>query len=493
MTRINISKNTHLKPKKVLKSSYLEHLDTDLGHSDRSMGSIMVGLVFMVGTFTIVIYALLLTISSQFDFTFRQVAFDQALNIAEAGLNYYRWHLAHAPEDYQDGTGTAGPYEHEYRDPQGDVVGKFSLEITPPEPGSSVVTIASSGTPKDYPGISRTILAQYGQSSLAKYSFLSDSSLWFGNGITITGPIHSNNGIRMDGTNVSTITSAKETYTCGIETGCWPQTKEKPGVWGNGELKELWDFPIPAISFEGFSVDFSVMRAAAKEEGIYLGPSDAAGYHLIFNADGTVAVNRVLTTTFERGYTPGEGCKNLYQNIISQEALATYSLADISVIFAEDILWVEGVVNGEVMVAAARFPLGTFETNIWINDNLTYLTKDGSHTLGLVAQHDIYFAYDIPREYEVNAAMMAQNGKIIRHHYNWRNCSNLPKAQRNQLTIYGTVISKEKSYWNFGSGAGQPASGFVKREITYDQSLQLEPPPYFPTSGDFELMSWIEE
>jgi len=38
----------------------------------------------------------------------------QAFAIAEAGIEYYRWHLAHAPADYQDGTGKAGPYIHNY-------------------------------------------------------------------------------------------------------------------------------------------------------------------------------------------------------------------------------------------------------------------------------------------------------------------------------------------------------------------------------------------
>jgi hypothetical protein len=37
-----------------------------------------------------------------------------ALNVAEAGIEYYRWHLAHGPEDYQDGTGHTGPYTHSY-------------------------------------------------------------------------------------------------------------------------------------------------------------------------------------------------------------------------------------------------------------------------------------------------------------------------------------------------------------------------------------------
>ena len=33
---------------------------------------------------------------------------EQALQIAEAGIDYYRWHLAHANSDFQDGTGQSG-------------------------------------------------------------------------------------------------------------------------------------------------------------------------------------------------------------------------------------------------------------------------------------------------------------------------------------------------------------------------------------------------
>ena len=41
-----------------------------------------------------------------------------ALQIADAGINYYRWHLAHAKTDYYDGNAstTPGPYIHSYAD-----------------------------------------------------------------------------------------------------------------------------------------------------------------------------------------------------------------------------------------------------------------------------------------------------------------------------------------------------------------------------------------
>jgi len=45
---------------------------------------------------------------------------EQSFQTAEAGIDYYRWHLAHAPVDYQDGTGVVGPYIHPMKDKNGN-------------------------------------------------------------------------------------------------------------------------------------------------------------------------------------------------------------------------------------------------------------------------------------------------------------------------------------------------------------------------------------
>src|SRR6185436_12042265 len=67
---------------------------------------------------------------------------EQAFHIAEAGVNYYQWHLAHFPADYQDGTAASGPYVHDYIDQDtNQTIGQYSLTVTPPSSGSSVVTI----------------------------------------------------------------------------------------------------------------------------------------------------------------------------------------------------------------------------------------------------------------------------------------------------------------------------------------------------------------
>lgn len=46
----------------------------------------------------------------------QRLQFEQAGEIAEAGLNYYKWYLAHNPNDVTAGTGAPGPYIFTYED-----------------------------------------------------------------------------------------------------------------------------------------------------------------------------------------------------------------------------------------------------------------------------------------------------------------------------------------------------------------------------------------
>ena len=63
-------------------------------------GTITPALIIISGAFLIVIYGLLFVLSIQLEFSNRQIGQEAALHIAEAGVNYYRWHLAHDPDDF---------------------------------------------------------------------------------------------------------------------------------------------------------------------------------------------------------------------------------------------------------------------------------------------------------------------------------------------------------------------------------------------------------
>ena len=86
--------------------------------------------------------------------------------------------------------------------------------------------------------------------------------------------------------------------------------------------------------------------------------------------------------------------------------------------------------------------------------------------------------------------MIAQSGKIIRHGY-ISTCGDTTNAVRNSFTFKGSFVLHDKSYWNFGSSPID--SGFETREINYDTDLLLTPPPYFPVSGNYEFIDWVEQ
>lgn len=456
-------------------------------------GNITPALLIISSSFIIVIYGILFVLSMQFDFSHRQVASDKAFHIAEAGINYYRWVLDINPNEFMDGTGHAGPYLHDYKDPQGEIIGHYRLKINPPSHSYPVVTITSTGWTDQYPKIKRSVEVQYGQIVLTRYAFLHNSNMWFGPDITVNGPVFSNGGIRLDGTNTSTVESAKQTYICGLETGC-NTPEEKPGIWGEGELKSLWQFPVRSIDFDSIKVNFANMKTSAQAGGLYLGPSEAQGYHIVFTDDGSVSVYKVTGALNIPGYSWENGCENLYQEILSETGIGTYTVSETPIIFAEDHIWVNGIVNGKTTVAAARFPLGTFNANVWLTNNLTYLAKDGNHKLGLIAEKDVVFGLNTPEVFQLNAAVLAQNGRIIRHNYGATGCYKAlgKDRMRDHFVFYGSLISNLRSYWNYSSGPHLEASGFEKSTLDYDETNYDDPPPYFPAYGTYEFISWKE-
>ena len=138
---------------------------------------------------------------------------EQAFQIAEAGVDYYRWHLAQYPTDYKDGTTTGGPYNHNFYDKNDNLIGGYSLTITPPPLGSTKVVITSTGTTTANKNVKRIVQAILAQPSLAQFAVVANDYLRFGAGTVVNGPVTSNKGIHFDGIANNVISSAMATYT----------------------------------------------------------------------------------------------------------------------------------------------------------------------------------------------------------------------------------------------------------------------------------------
>ncbi len=387
-------------------------------------------------------------------------------------------------------TDTNGPFIHDYYDPLGDVIGQYALEITPPDPGSTIVRIKSTGWTNERPNVKRTVMVRYGIPSLARFAYLTNSNIWFGETEEIHGEVHSNGGIRMDGEGNARMTSARETYICGPEHGC--SNEEKPGVWGIGEDPMYWEFPVDSIDFDSITIDLSNIRDAAIAEGVYLDPSGNLGYLLSFLPNGTFDVYRIT------GLWPAVWGYNGTQWVQESNSwsdrtfVQNYAIPENGLVFVEDNLWIDGVVNGRVLVASARFPdVPATNTSIRIQNDITYdVDNHDSSVLGLIAQKDILIPLRSDDRLEIDAAMLAQKGHVFRYYYpDWY----APWHLRDKIEVFGSIITNTVWTFSWVSCDTCPViSGYEINETTYDPFLLYSPPPSFPTSGEYTFISWEE-
>lgn len=436
----------------------------------------------------------------------QKVELQRALDIAEAGMNYYKWYLAHYPNDLTDGTGLPGPYVHQYFDPEGGAIGEFSLEVASTTYCGDVssIDVSSTGYTYDDPTIRRTITARYARPNVAEYAYIINSSVWAGADRVIVGPYHSNGGIRMDGTNNSTVTSGQSTWSCTSTFGCSP-TQTRDGVFTTtaNANPTLFAFPSAPIDFGGISVDLTQMRdRAINNGGVHIPASGSYGYRVRFNSGGTITVYRVTGVYTYWGYTT-ESSWQTEQHVISASTLVgSYAInSSCPLIFIEDKVWLEGDVNQKVTLAAANVT-SSFNPQIIINDAIRYTAT--SSGLLAIAEQDVLLGLAVPTDMEIQGIFVAQNGRFGRNRYCENNyasegCNNTyrlpgtpvnlrPYSKRNSLRVTGTIVSngREGTKW---TSSGVYVSGFNNRYNSYDRDLVVSPPPLVPKTSDLYVIT----
>jgi hypothetical protein len=430
----------------------------------------------------------------------------KAFQIAESGLEYYRWHLAHWPDDVQDGTNQPGPYVHTVTDPETGVVGTYSLDITA---GSycgktNTVEITSTAWTSADPTYKRALTARYTKPTVAGYSTITNSNVWVGSDRVISGPFHSNGGIRMDGTHNADVTSGVATWSCTSSFGCLP-TANKNGVFGTGGPQNLWRFPVPTVDFNGITVDLANMKGYATTSGIYVAPSGGYGWRVTFKDNGTMELRKVVGAPLQWGYSIENGWQQeriVMSNV--QNETSSVILPSCPVIFVEDNVWLDGVVSGKVVIAAADVTSASVDRSIIISNNITYASTTGSG-LTAIAEKDVLIGLEVPDTLTINGIFIAQKGKFGRNHYCESECDSshsgnegLPGSldeyvKRSTLTTNGTVVSNGRVGTKWTSG-GTFISGFANRFDTYDRSLAQAPPPFTPAiSDDYEFVLWSDQ
>ncbi len=467
--------------------------------------------VLVISTIAIaVIVALVNTALFHLGEVSRSVEGEQAFQIAEAGIEYYRWHLAHAPQDFTNGTGGLGPYVVSYADKNGVTIGEFSLTITPPAVGSTVVTLRSKGTLLASPRAVRTIEAKLAIPSLAKYAVVANDDLNFGPGTEVFGEVHSNDGIHFDGLAHNLVQSAKSGYNdpdhggqdeFGVHTHVAPADPLPPApvpdrldVFIAGRK-----FPVPAVDFDGLTATLAQIKTDAQASGLYFPLSNGFGYEVVLKTDDTFDLYEVASLKPKPG-----GCSNLVQDpdwgvwsVQVTTLLGNYPFPANGLIFFEDEVWVRGQIDtARITIAAARFPDNpSRRRTITVNSDLLYTNYDGRDAVGLIAQNDVNVGLYSEDDLRIDAAVVAKNGRVGRFYYRapsgpQQYCG--PEALRQTITLYGMIATYDRYGFSW-SCSGVYCSGYAGRNIIYDANLLYAPPPSFPlTSDKYEVISWEE-
>jgi hypothetical protein len=517
---------------------------------------IIVSYVLVFGTaFLILLGGLFGFILLQIHQASQKVAWNEALEIAEAGINYYRWCLNNEVEQNC-------LTEKDYLDPAGNPIGKFSLEVTSTASCGETIQreIISTGWTNDFPDTKRKISVLYARESIAKYPYIISNNVWVGSDHVIRGPFHSNGGIRMDGENQSLVTSAKEEWICTSSFDCcrwvyfgspyydygWDCSQNCPAsctvnatgttlidgtpvkdecvcpgaftTTGNSN-PDLFSFPVPPFDFVGITIDLAKIKKLTYEQGqgIYFGPSGQKGYYIVFKenrsidvwtVDSVTTIDNVCTVVGFKVICDDDPCQPECSKCQSGKCivhdpgfnpatgsktfLGNYLIPDCGLVFFEDNLWV-----------------GNLSQESKIKGKITVVSADLINPGG---KTDVWLQGDINY-----TALDGSDGlAIIAQHNNL-----IGLYSPDQMELRGIFIAQTgffgRNYYpcpaytpycrrtgleitgsvvsdgRVGTQWGSGVSGYLNRESYFDANLIYNPPSFIPyITPEFKILTWGE-
>jgi hypothetical protein len=146
-----------------------------------------------------------------------------------------------------------------------------------------------------------------------------------------------------------------------------------------------------------------------------------------------------------------------------------------------------------------------------VANDMVYSTKNGSDAIGLVAEDSITIAPYAPPAagaftFEIDAALIAEAGNVY-YPSTYRTVNTCTRGWVNanqQFSFYGSVATRQIWTWTWLDGSGacgdavrdtginQYISGIEHNTTAYDYNLQYTPPPSFPITSTYNILSWRE-
>jgi len=447
-------------------------------------GSVLAYILVITSLSMMLLLAVIQVVVSRIQYAQYRENKEQSLQIAESGIYFYRWYLAHEVEgrttqqiqDFWEGgsaLGVGSAYERDVLDTDGTLRGSYRVTVTPPESYSTIVIVEAVGWTVKDPDIKRTVRARFRRPSWSEFAVLGDDYMRFGDGTTVMGPLHVNGGAHFDGLAYNTVSSAvEEYYDSDFDVNGW-----RDGVWtswgseyntsmGGSVFSGGKEYPVPEQSFANVSTNLSIIKDAALDSGMYF-DNDRQGRHIVLQTDGTFNIRKV------RSYSSATNDILSYQG-----GWQTFDIPENGVIYVEDNIWLEGTIDGERITIAAADLIGGGNPNVFIGHDIRYTNYDGSDTIGVIAENDIEILKNSEDYLRIEAALLAQNGRVGRTYY---------IDHKDTISIFGALASNQRYGFAYTDG-----TGYNTRDLQYDNNLLYYPPPYFPTGDTYSIDLWEE-
>lgn len=484
---------------------------------------------------SILLLSIVSFITSQIRNASHEEASEQAFQIAESGIHFYKWYLAHETDgrnaqqiqDFWTGGSAYGvdaPYETEYTDPSGAPVGRYRITVTPPDPGSTIAWAEAEGWTYRYPDVRRTVRVRFRRPSWSENAVLANNFVRFGEGTEVYGKIHSNQGIRFDGLAHNVVSSAVgsvddpdhceipwrwdhhlRVWVCDYsvnEFGVHTHVNPPPATGTNDTFRSAEappntvpsridifeagrDFPVASSDFAGVLGDLSLMKSEAQGgNGVYFDDS-GLGRRIILNSDGTFDMCIVRDIDSDDNVTRYYRLSGLGKcTSCGGSCMASYDIPEDGVIFVENDVWLSGQVDGErVTIVGARLSGWGDKPSVYIPNDLRYTNYDGSDIIGVIGQQNISIPEDSENDLRIDAALLAQEGKVGRPNYG-------TSDHKDVITVFGAMATYQR--YGFAWTDGTHDWGYDIRNLYYDNNLLYYPPPYFPTGTQYSVDLWEE-
>jgi hypothetical protein len=326
-----------------------------------------------------------------------------------------------------------------------------SFTVTVQSLGSQRIKVVSTGM---FAGVQRVVSCVLQPSSFSKFNYYSttdQNGYWVG-GDTIWGPFHCNNTLNVAYTNGgSPVFMQKATSLNGINNynNAHPVFK---GGYSSGVN----------VSLPG---DLNTLKLAAQTGGKYV---NGAKLWVQLNADGTVTWKHGGASWGGGGWTT--------------EAISTFAPNGAVWSNGQDV-HVKGTLSGQLTIGSGA--------QIWIDDDIRYAVDPryaySTDMLGLVAEGKLWIS-DVPENHANDFILMAstfsRTDGLWAEHYNTR-------PVEGKMTTLGGMIQNIGGYTGVFSG-NSIINGFLPGGTYYDERLLNASPPFFPTTGNLEVVSWFE-